>query len=155
MRVPGEDAQDNKEDRNQSLLTPFCADGARNTLEGPVRFWCQAMGCRQPKLVCSRAPALAPPLSRPVPCPAPLKSLSYLHPTSWLPPPLLIHSRLLLSAFFLCLLASCLAKTELCLSPEAPSQAARERHVGSFGHCHPCWVLGSQATGCLCVRYTP
>ena len=71
--------------------------------------------------------------------------LSYLYPISWLPPPpLFIHSWLSISVLLLCLLASGLAKTELCLSPEAASQAPRGKHVGSFDHCYLCSVHGAQ-----------
>ena len=44
----------------------------------------------------------------------------------------------------LCLLASGLAKTELCLSPETASQTPRGKNVGSFGHCYLCSVHRAQ-----------
>lgn len=87
----------------------------------------------------------SPHLSRRAPCFTPPMPLSYLYPISWLPPPpLLIHSWLSISVLLLCLLASGLAKTELCLSPEAASQTPRGKHVGSFGHCYLCSVHGAQ-----------
>lgn len=137
---------------------------ARNTPQGPVLV--QGPGCGVPPtkaVLCSRAPPPAPPSRPSCSFPPQPKSLSYLHPTSWMLLPLLIYSWLPLTAFSLCLLASALAKTELCLSGGSLS-TPRER-VGWLRHCHPCWVLVSCRAALrpparlwgvyLCVRCTP
>lgn len=109
-------------------------------------LWCRATGCHLPKLVCSRAPPKLTPPSQP--------SCSLLHPSS---ASLLASPHLLVAtattsysflAFNLCSLtvslASGLAKSELCLSPEAASQTPRGKRVGTFGHCYLCSVRGAQ-----------
>lgn len=132
--VPFEDTCDSKEDKNLSHLTMFCGD--RNGGQGeehPSGSWLGGAICQSWALL--QGPTTGSSISTILLLSCSLVPLSYLHPTSWLPLPLLIHSWLLLTAFSLCLLASALTKTEPCLSLGAHSQTTRE------GLCWLSWSL--------------